>query len=561
MSVVGTVTAQVINNAPSFNIKNYQVLPNAGYSLKKILTDTTLKFAADSVLRPAAGKSYWVKAKCYNPYPNTEKYIVSISGPVNNTLYYADSTQSKWLASPAGLSASNGRRLPFTVPFTLHPKAWNTFYLKVDLGNIDANGRPIQLDISLDKEISFSAREKAITTSYLICFVALMSFLCYNLYIYFLLKDKVYLYYVYAQLGALLYITGTYRYCNVLFPIRLFIQNPFTADGYVEYFNINSFFIHLGVSLIFWGFAQFTRCYLNTKELLPRCDKLIQILANTYIAIEATHTLLTITGIYFFEPILLDNIFVLAVIASCVVSGFIAYKSRAKAALHFLAAILLPVIFTALQSGYIIIYEKTSPLFPVIAVLSQILTFAVALVARVKLINEDLHEKALRAVKLENERLLMEQENMIITLSIELEKERNAKLQHTLEANQRELVGNSVYIHQKNKLLADLKIQVKDIGALYPDADIATLKSIQSSIKDSEYLDEEWDKFKIHFEQLHPSFFTNLQASHPKLTKYELRLYAYFHINMSTKEIATLLNIAPSSVRQAKARLNKKMNC
>jgi DNA-binding NarL/FixJ family response regulator len=85
-------------------------------------------------------------------------------------------------------------------------------------------------------------------------------------------------------------------------------------------------------------------------------------------------------------------------------------------------------------------------------------------------------------------------------------------------------------------------------------------KNIQSSLKDGAYLDDEWDKFKLHFEQVHPSFFTDLRSAHPTLTKHELRLYAYFHINMSTKEIAALLNIAPASVRQAKARLNKKMS-
>jgi DNA-directed RNA polymerase specialized sigma subunit len=132
-------------------------------------------------------------------------------------------------------------------------------------------------------------------------------------------------------------------------------------------------------------------------------------------------------------------------------------------------------------------------------------------------------------------------------------------LQTTLEANQRELMGKSVYILQKNQLLAELKTQVKDISALYPHSRHDALKTIQSSLSDSEYLDDEWDKFKLHFEQVHPSFFKDLLLSHPKLTKYELRLYAYFHINMSTKEIAALLNIAPSSVRQAKARLSKKM--
>ena len=54
-------------------------------------------------------------------------------------------------------------------------------------------------------------------------------------------------------------------------------------------------------------------------------------------------------------------------------------------------------------------------------------------------------------------------------------------------------------------------------------------------------------------------FFKDLQANHPNLTKNEVRLYTYFHINISTKEIAALLNIAPASVRQAKSRLYKKM--
>ena len=40
---------------------------------------------------------------------------------------------------------------------------------------------------------------------------------------------------------------------------------------------------------------------------------------------------------------------------------------------------------------------------------------------------------------------------------------------------------------------------------------------------------------------------------------FQVRLHAYFHINLSTKEIATLLNIDPASVRRAKTRLLKKM--
>jgi len=43
------------------------------------------------------------------------------------------------------------------------------------------------------------------------------------------------------------------------------------------------------------------------------------------------------------------------------------------------------------------------------------------------------------------------------------------------------------------------------------------------------------------------------------LTAYEIRLCAYLHLQLSGKEIATLLNIDPPSVRKAKMRLKKKM--
>ena len=81
----------------------------------------------------------------------------------------------------------------------------------------------------------------------------------------------------------------------------------------------------------------------------------------------------------------------------------------------------------------------------------------------------------------------------------------------------------------------------------------------KSTLQDNLHLDTDWNKFRIHFEQVHPNFFEELQSKYPTLTQNEQRLCAYFHINLSTKEIATLLNIDPASVRRAKTRLVKKM--
>lgn len=51
-----------------------------------------------------------------------------------------------------------------------------------------------------------------------------------------------------------------------------------------------------------------------------------------------------------------------------------------------------------------------------------------------------------------------------------------------------------------------------------------------------------------------------LRTSYPGLTAYDLRLCTYLKANLSTKEIATLLNITPDSVKKAKHRLRKKLS-
>ena len=50
-----------------------------------------------------------------------------------------------------------------------------------------------------------------------------------------------------------------------------------------------------------------------------------------------------------------------------------------------------------------------------------------------------------------------------------------------------------------------------------------------------------------------------MKEIHPKLTPNDLRLCAYLRLNLSSKEIAPLLNISPKSVEVKRYRLRKKM--
>lgn len=141
----------------------------------------------------------------------------------------------------------------------------------------------------------------------------------------------------------------------------------------------------------------------------------------------------------------------------------------------------------------------------------------------------------------------------------ELSQAQQEKLQVELDLKHRELASSALFSYQKNELLGELKGQVDDL-LLEPDKpQKQKLKIIQKFIQSNLHFDNEWDAFKLHFEQVHPQFFDKLQTRFPDLTPNELKLCAYTRINLSNKEIARLLNVNSSSVEMARYRMKKKV--
>lgn len=67
------------------------------------------------------------------------------------------------------------------------------------------------------------------------------------------------------------------------------------------------------------------------------------------------------------------------------------------------------------------------------------------------------------------------------------------------------------------------------------------------------------DHLLLELESSNSRFQHKLKNRHPALTPHDLRLCTYLKSNLSTKEIALLLNITPDSVKKAKHRLRKKL--
>ena len=71
--------------------------------------------------------------------------------------------------------------------------------------------------------------------------------------------------------------------------------------------------------------------------------------------------------------------------------------------------------------------------------------------------------------------------------------------------------------------------------------------------------DNIFDRFEEQFNLLHNNFIKELKNRYPDLSRNELMLCAYTIMELSTKEIAQLLNISGRGVETMRYRLKKKI--
>ena len=103
---------------------------------------------------------------------------------------------------------------------------------------------------------------------------------------------------------------------------------------------------------------------------------------------------------------------------------------------------------------------------------------------------------------------------------------------------------------EKNSQIKILEEQLKNSKS----NNIEDLETIKFSAS------KNWSQFVFKFKQLHPNFLEKLKKLNTTISPTETKLSILVFLNLTSKEIADLLNISPSSVNQGKYRLKKKLN-
>ncbi len=138
--------------------------------------------------------------------------------------------------------------------------------------------------------------------------------------------------------------------------------------------------------------------------------------------------------------------------------------------------------------------------------------------------------------------------------------EKAKRLRQEMDLKSKQLVSNTLLLGQQTEIMGIVDEQLKEISKA-GNAKVKTISGkLRRSIKSNLTLEDNWKEFKMQFDELHPDFFKRLMDLFPKLTQNDLRHCAYIKMRMSTKEIARMLNINPTSVQISRVRMKKKMD-
>lgn len=177
--------------------------------------------------------------------------------------------------------------------------------------------------------------------------------------------------------------------------------------------------------------------------------------------------------------------------------------------------------------------------------------------------------KILRAVQANQLRQHRAEMTSIETQRALKEKERNGVLLLLLVG-----FGLAIYVYQnqRKKYLQDRLISVQQLQIKEQELGMAKQQLqhfTQRVLEKNEFIeqlqgatiltDEQWEDFRALFEKVHGGYLRRVREKFPTLTPAEIRFIALAKLQLSTKEMATMLGVSPVSVRSIWSRLRKKV--
>jgi DNA-binding CsgD family transcriptional regulator len=171
---------------------------------------------------------------------------------------------------------------------------------------------------------------------------------------------------------------------------------------------------------------------------------------------------------------------------------------------------------------------------------------------RLKTLAEEREKR--KVLELELERIKLEREKEAI-------KKDKDQLEEDIIYKSKELANYTMLLIKKRELLAEIQEGLKDLKENVKNENSRhKMRELVRKIKVNLENEEHLQIFEANFERVHHEFFNELKSAYPDLSQKELRLCAFVRMNLTNKEIASILNISVRGVETARYRLRKRLS-
>lgn len=138
---------------------------------------------------------------------------------------------------------------------------------------------------------------------------------------------------------------------------------------------------------------------------------------------------------------------------------------------------------------------------------------------------------------------------------------KNEKLEAEIKHKNQELASVTLHIVQKSEILNIIKDRlekIKDQAKPLPGLEKELLQLIKMLEQDTR-TDADWEQFSRRFDEVHSDFLKRMSEQYAHLSPSDYKLCAYLRLNLSSKEIASLMNISLRGVESSRYRLRKRL--
>ncbi|PKO98067.1 MAG: hypothetical protein CVU13_11965 [Bacteroidetes bacterium HGW-Bacteroidetes-8] len=123
-----------------------------------------------------------------------------------------------------------------------------------------------------------------------------------------------------------------------------------------------------------------------------------------------------------------------------------------------------------------------------------------------------------------------------------------------------ELVNIATYLSSRNELLDNIQTSLAKTYKL-PEKDmLSEIRKINLHIRNLQTKNSDVESVMMKIEKINEDFIAKISENHPDLTKNDKNIALFLRANLSTKQIATLMDCSPKSVNMARYRMRTHLN-